>query len=163
METTVTLQAALGYSWWLYLISAALLAAAIVVFLNALKAHQQVQLTDDKRDVKVKRPAPGTVLNAKNKHLAQINALLTEYKAGSITKRTGYQRLSLIIRSFVHETTGINVENCTLRESEALGMQGLNVLMNEYYVPEFGEDKRSQNADLVKSCNKTMGVISSWN
>ena len=163
METTVTLQAALGYSWWLYLISAVLLVAAIVVFLNALKTHQEAQQADGVKEIKVKTPAPRSVLNAKNKHLAQINALLNEYKAGSITKRTGYQRLSLIIRSFVHETTGINVENCTLREIESLGIQGLNELMKEYYVPEFGEDRRSQNADLSKSCKKTMGVISSWN
>jgi hypothetical protein len=92
-----------------------------------------------------------------------IQAVLADYNAKKITKRDGYQRLSIIIRGFVQETTGINVENYTLYEIKGLGIEKLNKLIEEYYVPEFAEDNRATKMSLEASCNSAMGVIKTWN
>ena len=62
----------------------------------------------------------------------------------------------------MHEVTGINVENFTLREVKAFGIKKLDTLMEEYYVPEFAEDEKAQDKDFLQSCNRAMGVIKAW-
>ena len=76
--------------------------------------------------------------------------------------REGYQQLSALIREFVHEVTGINVENFTIKEVKAFGIKKLDVLMEEYYVPEFAEDEKAKDRDFAESCNKAVGVIKAW-
>ena len=163
MVTTVELQDPFEYSWWVYVIAAVILAAAlallIYVFSRVIKA------------LRVKRPVPPVarhirltperLAKLKQQYIAQVHDIMVAFTAGRIDKRDGYQKLSAVIRSFVHEVTGINVENYT-REVKAMGIRMLDTLMEEYYVPEFAEDERGKDKDLVKSCQTAMGVIRSW-
>ena len=105
---------------------------------------------------------PEILRRMKIEYTARIRSLLQGYSSGNISKRDGYQRLSAIIRSFVHEVTGINVENFTVKEVNGMGIRNLDVLLEEYSVPEFAEDEKAINKDFVASCNVAMGVIRSW-
>ena len=68
----------------------------------------------------------------------------------------------MLIREFVCDATGIHVENYTVKEIKALGMKKLDMLMAEYYVPEFAEDGRPISKELSESCETAMGVIRTW-
>ena len=164
MVTTVELQDPFGYSWWVYLIAAVILLSALAilgyVFYQAYKllkpgkkvsqAPRRIQLT-------------GEMLGRlKQQYISQIHDILAAYTAQKVDKRDGYQQLSAVIRSFIHEATGINVENFTVKEARAMGLKKLVPLMEEYYVPEFAEDEKGKDKDLVKSCQTAMGVIRSW-
>ena len=48
--------------------------------------------------------------------------------------------------------TGINVENFTIKEVKAFGIKKLDVLMEEYYVPEFAEDEKAAYVALILFC-----------
>ena len=74
--------------------------------------------------------------------------------------RAGYQELSIIIRTFVNEVTGIEVQNYALKEIKKLEMPLLYELIKEYYAPEFSENSLG---DIENSINKTRKVIEKWN
>ncbi len=161
METSVALQQPFEYSILVILPGIVLLVLSLVLFVRTVRNIKR--RTGKNHVIPEYRPAPYTqVIDARNRAILQIRQIISDFQAGAITKRAGYQRLSLVIRSFVHDTTGINVEVRTLEEIKTLGMPGLNALIEEYYTPEFAEDERSDKSGLWTSCNKTIGVIESW-
>ena len=164
MVTTVELQAPFKYSWWVYVIAAVLLAAALALLIYVIlklvkifkkkkdipRVPQHIQLTPERLD------------KLRKQYISQVHDIMVAFSSGQLDKRDGYQRLSAVIRSFIHEATGINVENYTKKEVKAMGMHKLDVLMEEYYVPEFAEEEKGMDKDLVKSCQTAMGVIKTW-
>lgn len=165
MVTTVELQAPFEYSWWVYVIEAVVLLAALSLLIYVISRVVKI--------LRVKKPAPKVTRHImltperleslRKLYIGQVHDIQVAYSAGQLDKRDGYQRLSAVIRSFVHEVTGINVENFTVREVKAMGIRKLDVLMEEYYVPEFAEDEKGRDKDLMTSCQTAMGVIKSWN
>ena len=105
---------------------------------------------------------PQRLLIIKKKYIARINKLMDEYGKQELSKRDAYIKLSLIIRKYVHEATGLDVEKCTLTDVKGMGIRHLDKLMEEYYVPEFAEDNRTESRDFVTSCKTAVGVISKW-
>jgi hypothetical protein len=164
MVTSVKLQNPFEYSWWVYLVFAVLLLAAFVLLIcGGVKAAPY--LKKEKKIPSVARKVamtPGLLRALKEQYVSRVQAIIKGYTEGTVSKRDGYQQLSFVIRSFVHEVTGINVENYTISEVKAMGIRKLDILMEEYYVPEFAEDEKARDKDLTKSCNTAMGVIKSW-
>ena len=164
MVTTVKLQDTFEYSGWQTAIAVALLVLAlaliVVVVLGVIKALKKEKHVELK--AKKLRLTPERVFGLKGQYVSQVQALLKQYNNGEIDKRDGYQKLSNAIRGFVQEATGINVQNYTVKEVKAMGIRKLDLLMEEYYVPEFAEDEKAEDKDFVKSCSVAMGVIRSW-
>ncbi len=165
MVTTVKLQHPFEYSWWVTLIAVVLGAialTAIVFFLiKVFKALRKKKNAPRPAATKIAM-SPDMIYRVKNQYASRVQALLNNYSQNKIDKREGYQQLSALIREFVHEVTGINVENFTIKEVKAFGIKKLDVLMEEYYVPEFAEDEKAKDKDFAESCNKAVGVIKAW-
>ena len=165
MVTTVKLQHPFEYSWWVTLIAVVLGAialTAIVFFLiKAFKALRKKKNAPRPAATKIAM-SPDMIYRVKNQYIGRVQALLNNYTQNKVDKREGYQQLSALIREFVHEVTGINVENFTIKEVKAFGIKKLDVLMEEYYVPEFAEDEKAKDRDFAESCNKAVGVIKAW-
>ncbi len=163
MVTTVKLQEVMQYSWWVILIAVVLSVIAIAVltyvFIAVFKIFRKIPPRPKALKIKM---SPYVLNRIKAHYSARIQDLQMKYAQGAVTKRDGYQKLSIIIRGFVHEATGINVESLTASEVKKLGIRNLDKLMEEYYVPEFAEDYKSIEKDLSKSCNTAMGVIRTW-
>ena len=164
MVTTVKLQAPFEYSWIVTLATIVLGIIAAVILVYVVK-----KLLDLREKATAKRPryhkirlTPENLAKMKKDYIGRVSVLLNGYLSGKLSKRDGYQKLSGIIRSFVHEVTGINVESFTVKEVKALGIRKLDELMEEYYVPEFAEDEKAENKDFAASCRVAMGVINSW-
>ena len=165
MVTTVKLQNPFEYSWWVTLIAVLLgiIALTVIVFLlvklfSIFRKRKEIERTMARRIVLT----PEMVARLKNRYIGKVQVLLDGYNQNRIDKREGYQQLSVIIREFVQEVTGIRVEYFTIREVKAFGIKKLDTLMEEYYVPEFAEDERAKNKDFQQSCNRAMGVIKAW-
>ena len=164
MVTTVELQAPFEYSF------VVLLASIILGLITAGLLFYAVKKLLDLRDRPKEAPprfkkihlTPENLARMKQFYISRVQALLDGYGAGTLSKREGYRNLSAIIRSFIHEVTGINVETFTVKEVRAMGIRKLDILMEEYYVPEFAEDKKAENKDFAASCKVAMGVIQSW-
>ena len=163
MVTTVTLQPPFEYYWWLIIIGILLLLGACTLcFLAFRRLYLQRPKKPKEAPPIIVRPTPQTLLEIKKKYTEQINILLDSYNKKSISKRDAYQRLSILIRGFVTDATGINVENYTKTEIQGFGIKSLDNLMNEYYIPEFGETERAKSKNFTASGNKTLKVIQSW-
>ena len=164
MVTTVKLQNPFEYSWWVTLIAVllGLLALSALIFF-LIKLFSALRKKEASKPVARKIVmSPEMVARLKTQYIGRVQALLDSYKQNMNDKREGYQQLSALIREFVHEVTGINVENFTIREVKAFGIKKLDTLMEEYYVPEFAEDEKAQDKDFLQSCNRAMGVIKAW-
>ncbi len=163
MVTTVTLQPPFEYYWWLIIIGIAFLAGAAVLFCFAFKKlFKNRPVKGDGNMPEIKKPDKASLPTIKERYEKQLKNLISSYANKQISKRDGYQRLSILIRGFVTEVTGINVANYTRAEIQSYGLKSLDTLMNEYYVPEFAEAERAKDKDFLLSCNRTMKVIKSW-
>lgn len=165
MVTTVKLQHPFEYSWWVTLIAVVLgliALSAIVFFLIKLFSALRKKKEAPRPVARKIAMSPEMIARVKTQYIGKVQALLGSYNQNRIEKREGYQQLSAIIREFVHEVTGINVENFTIREVKAFGIKKLDTLMEEYYVPEFAEDEKAKDKDFAESCNKAVGVIKAW-
>ena len=165
METTVTLRPPFEYSLWVFLVGIIIFAAFLFVFIKVLLKILGIEKKDGVATDKSENHfsiSSGHQYIVKQKYIAQIQLLKNDYKNGKVSQREGFQRLSLLIRGFIHDVTGINVETATIRDVKKLGIKHLDKLMEEYYVPEFAEDGRPISKELSESCETAMGVIRTW-
>ena len=163
MVTTVTLQPPFEYYWWLIFIGIVFLLGGAILFLLAFKKLYKNRPAKAGNNMPaIKKPAKASLTSIKDKYEKQLKNLINNYKSKQLSKRDGYQRLSILIRGFVTDVTGINVANYTKTEIQGYGLKSLDTLMNEYYVPEFAEAERAKDRDFLLSCNRTLKVIKSW-
>jgi hypothetical protein len=162
MVTTVSLQPPFEYYWWVVLIAILLAAACIAILVYVIRKLLKIEGFIRKKNPAIHVPPPRKLYEIKNDYTEQMERLAATYANRQIDKRAAYQRLSLQIRGFVHEATGLNVENYTKSEIKAFGIRQLDRLMEEYYIPEFAEDERSRDKDFMSSCNKALGVVRAW-
>ena len=104
-------------------------------------------------------PLKKDLINLKNFYLAKLDDLSNRVSSNKITSRKAYQELSSLIRTFIYETTNINVLNYTLKEIQSINMPVLYDLVKEYYDPEFSVISKG---NIISSINKTKVVISRW-
>ena len=107
----------------------------------------------------VKTPKKKELAEIKKDYLDKIEALKADIASKKITSRKAYQVLSGLIRNFIFDATNVKVQNYTLRQIETLKMPSLTELIREYYNPEFAA---KSNGDIMKSIEKTQGVIKRW-
>ena len=159
MQTSVELQNPMSYYlFWLIL---AIVAVAAVFFLQIFFRILLKDQLKRKREKKPKDHAPKrkplSVL--KWEYLQRLEYLERGIMAGSYTKRAAYQELSMLIRTFVNDATGIKVQNYSLQEIRRVGIPGLTALVQEYYEPEFA---RQSMADIRASLFRTRKAIQLW-
>lgn len=96
----------------------------------------------------------------KNTYLNKLLELENKVDAKQISNRKAFQELSILIRSFVKEVTGLDVTTCTLSDIERLNIPVLSELMREYYSPEFAKISLG---NIKFSISNTREVINRWN
>lgn len=112
-----------------------------------------------RRKLKVKAPSGPKLEEIRADSLHSLAKLMDDYRTGRITNRAAYQRLSGIVRSFVHGATGLKVTNCTFEEIKALNMPRLTALVHDYYEPEFAYDSAGE---FMRSHRTTSELIAGW-
>ncbi|MBQ9871843.1 MAG: hypothetical protein IJM27_07915 [Eubacterium sp.] len=159
MQTSVELQDPMSYYlFWLIL---AIIAVAAVFFIQIffrILLRDQLKRKREK-ELKVKPPKKKPLSVLKWEYLQRLDRLERGIAAGSYTKRNAYQELSMLIRTFVTDATGIKVQNYSLQEIRRVGIPGLTALVQEYYEPEFA---RQSMADIRASLFRTRKAIELW-
>lgn len=119
----------------------------------------------EKAPKKVKPRAPKPVNRPqafyfRQKALVSIDTAYMELKGSRIDTRESYQRLSMIMRTFVSEMTGRNATSLTLSEMKRMGLGNLSELIENCYVPEFALKTQ---ADFKKDADKAKWMVRTWN
>jgi len=138
------------------IVAAVLIVSAVLIWILLYRVLKEKL---GKNPMKIRQVPRGVLLGLKRKYMKELAKLEDDVRGGRLTIREAYQRLSLIIRLFVFEVTGIRVQEYTLSEIEKLNYKPLTALVSEYYVPEFA---READSDIMSAIYKTRGVIDKW-
>ncbi len=160
MPITVKLQGMFSYSFWIIaLVIAVVLLIGIVALILFLKAKKKPvePVKPEPQPMPVPIPVAGEQL--KNKYCKMIDELEQACRGGKVNNRKAYQKLSVILRRFVHDLTGVKVHNYTLEEIKRLNMPQLSDVIAECYTPEFSVDKEGE---IYNTINKARMVIREW-
>lgn len=162
MPITVELQDMFSYSLLLVALVVALVVLAgvllLIFFVMKGKAKKPVVAKQEAKPV-TPMEKPVTSEQLKQKYCAMIDDLENKCRDGKLSNRKAYQELSVILRRFVYEVTGVAVHKFTLEEMNRLNMPNLTSLITECYAPEFSVDKEG---NIYDTMNKTRMVIKEW-
>lgn len=158
MKTSVTLQEPFSYAVLpIFLIGTLIICYGIYLLVSFLKKKQPKQ--KPVRETVHKPDLATDIQKTKQKYLTELEHINRELCNGHIATREAYQNMSLCIRHFVYEVTGIQVQNYTLQDIKNLNMPNLEALITEYYASEFAPDSFG---DTTASLEKTKRAIELW-
>ena len=97
----------------------------------------------------------------KHRYIERLEEIETRLNKRELDVRIAYQIMSLCVREFVSEITGVSITHFTLTELKQKEMPiELIRLIEEYYQPEFAKESE---ADFKRSLEKTKQVVEQWN
>jgi hypothetical protein len=93
-------------------------------------------------------------------YLRRIDAVVAGAAAGRLSARASHQELSLLIRRFVRDTSGINAPRMTLAELRQQGIPVAAEAISSIYPAEFAREPQALVAATAETARE---VIRSWN
>lgn len=143
-----------GYGpWWVLGASAILLVIAAYAF-GWLWTRPRGILTPPPPP-----PVPIDVRSVKEKYLGLIDEVAAEHAGGDLEPRQLAQRLSLVLRFFAHESTGVVAEVMTLREVGEADLPSVQGAVSQYYPSSF---RRAAKHDPEAAIAAARRVVSTW-
>lgn len=159
MKVTVPLQDPFSYAFW-PIVLLVLILIGIIVAMIIMSSKKRVKKAKKEAPQEIKVVKPIDSQGIKNKYLKQLDALEMDFRNQKLSLRKTYQKMSILIRDFVKEMTGIKVNSYTLKDIQALHMPDLENLIGEFYSPEFSIKSEG---DVLEAFNKTRRIIEGWN
>lgn len=140
-------------SWWLWLA-----VAAIVLVLGwyvgvTLWAHARGWVATDRR------PTP---VGARERALGDLDLIAQQVASGRLPERGGYQQMSLVVRTFVAEVTGLPAHSMALADLRAAGVQGVAEAVALMYPPEFAPAPAPQYEPLDHTLARARHLVATW-
>lgn len=158
MKVTVNLQEPFTYAFLpMVVIGILVLIGISILIVPLLRKRLRSKKPTGQKQIEIKRPKD--IMSIKRNFIMQLNQLENALAGGQISTRDAYQKMSVCIRAFVYEVTGIEVLSYTLQDIKRLNMPLLQTLIEEYYAPEFAPDSVG---DAMTSIQKTKRAIERW-
>lgn len=116
-----------------------------------------------------KRPVPAALLrftppsdiqSLKEAYLLRIDAVEAESAAGRMTTRASHQELSLLVRKFARDVTGVDAPRMTLAELDSHPLPAAANAVGKLYPGEFGAEPLPA---LARSAETARQAVRSWN
>jgi hypothetical protein len=104
-------------------------------------------------------PVPIDVRSVKQKYLGMIDEVAQEHADGELDARGLAQRLSLVLRFFAHESTGVVAEVMTLRDLRGADLPSVHGAVEQYYPSSF---RRAAKHDPDAAIAAARQVVSTW-
>lgn len=159
MDITVKLQNPFSYALW-PVILLGLLIIGIVVALILLKLNLKPK---KKTEIVKEKPQPINMVDVNGlraRYLKQLDEVEQAFRSQKLTIRKAYQNMSIIVRKFVQERTGIKANTYTLEDIKKLNIPQLEALISEFYSPEFSVKSEG---DVYEALEKSRRIIEEWN
>ena len=157
MKTSVELQG--PFSYLIIWVILAVLFIGAVVFSQIFFRKKLGDRLKKEKQIRIKKIAESTLEGLKRKYIGELTCIEMDLRNQNITVRQAYQKMSLCIRLFVFDVTGIKVQKYSLSEIRRVNIPQLTQLVREYYEPEFALESRM---DVMSSLGRTRGVIEAW-
>ncbi len=105
-------------------------------------------------------PAPRPDLPAlRAKYLAMIDEVESEHRAGRLPERALASRLSLLLRFFAFESSGVDAQVMTLTDLRQAALPAVTGAVEQYYPPAFQKRHPGDPAGAVATARE---VVRSW-
>ncbi len=159
MKTTVELQEPFSYAIWPIIVIGIILAGYLIYLL----IRKRMRLGKHKKAIEkvvVKQRTWADIAQIKANYIRELEKIKSDLCSNQLTTRDAYQQMSMCIRRFVYDVTGIKVQNYTLEDIRRLNMTVLEELIMEYYTPEFAKESMGNS---MESIEKTKRAIEKWN
>jgi hypothetical protein len=141
-----------GYSGSWLLVALVLVALVVLYYAWAWRSGAEAQEPFERVD---RGPGP------RERSLHELQRLEAAVRGGSMPVRTGFQRLSLTVRSFAEDTTGVPARAMTLEELRAAADPRVAEAIAEMYPPEFAPETADAH-DFARSLARARELVSSW-
>lgn len=156
MQISVELQEVFSYMPVFIMALCAVCGGALILFWPKRKTKRQPKPSIPKPV----KPSAQNLTAIKQKYMAVLTGLEQKRSNNQLTDRQAFQELSLAVRSFVFEATGIRVQNYTLAEIKAANLPRLYQLIEQCYVPEFAAKDGRTVYEIIHQARK---VVEEWN
>lgn len=156
MHTTIHLQHNFSYGFLPVIISFIAVIIPIIIFISSKKKNNNVKKEEKTNIPQNSIPA---VPDIKDRYIKKALEIEKDFNTGNTDVREGYQRLSMLIREFSSEYSGVDITKKTLAEIRAMSKYQVERLLEDYYENEFSKDPKG---NLQKSIEKTIEVIKIW-
>jgi hypothetical protein len=103
---------------------------------------------------------PSDLHDLKEAYLQRIAAVTADAGAGLLTGREGHQQLSLLLRSFARDVTGVDAPGMTLAELDGHPLPGIAGAVRDIYPGEFGVEPLPP---LMRSAETARKAVRQWN
>lgn len=117
--------------------------------------------TREKTVVVPPRLRAGRLERLRSDYTHQIDVVVGKVGSGEITRRQGHQQLSVLVRHFVQEVSGIRAPTMTLTDLHASGsrLTPVSVVVGELYPGEFAP---ASPATLEGAADQAKTVVARW-
>lgn len=140
----------------LYLVIGVVLIALVVAWYVFVARYSRTRFP---REVVEGRRAPADIRLLKVKYAGMIDEVEGEFRAGRLTERAVASRLSLLLRFFAFESSGVDAHVMTLSDLRRAPLPAVTGAVEEFYPPAFREESPSDAAHAVQTARE---VVRSW-
>ncbi|RKR73833.1 hypothetical protein [Frondihabitans australicus] len=146
------------YEWWaLYLVIGVLLVALVVAWFVFVSRFSRTRVPRPVVEAP-RRPADLRLLQAK--YAGLIDEVEAEHRAGRLGDRAVARRLSLLLRFFASEASGVDAQVMTLSDLRLARLPTVTGAVEGYYPPAFRASSETDAAEAVATARE---VVRSWN
>lgn len=146
------------YHWWIvYLVVGLLLVAAIAAWYVFVVRFSRSRLPVEHRPRPARRPDLATL---KAKYSGLIDEVDAERRDGRLDDRATHSRLSLLLRFFASETSGVDAQVMTLADLQRARLPQIAGAVAQYYPPSFRLDEPG---DAAAAVSRAREVVREWN
>lgn len=103
---------------------------------------------------------PSDIHRLKEAYLQRIDAVEADAAAGLLTSRASHQELSLLVRKFTRDVTGVDAPRMTLAELDSHPLPAAATAVGRLYPGEFGAEPLPP---LARSAETARQAVRSWN
>jgi hypothetical protein len=103
---------------------------------------------------------PSDFNRLKEAYLLRIDAVEADAAAGRLTSRASHQELSLLVRKFTRDATGVDAPRMTLAELDSHPLPAAATAVGMLYPGEFGAEPLPP---LARSAETARQAVRSWN
>ncbi|MEO8284545.1 MAG: hypothetical protein ABI568_14280 [Pseudarthrobacter sp.] len=104
--------------------------------------------------------APSDLHDLKEAYLQRIDAVTADAHAGLLTARESHQELSLLVRRFARDVSGLDAPRMTLAELHVHPLPGIAEAVSRIYPGEFGVEPLPP---LMQSAETARQAVWQWN
>lgn len=104
---------------------------------------------------------PDAVTKRRQEALARVDEVERRVHAGELSARSGHHELSVVVRGFVADVSGLDADRMTAAELRSYGPEHLARVIEQYYPRQFGPVE-SEPPSIRSSAGAAREVVSGW-